>query len=33
MTRDMTRLSDTVYVTNDQDMTKLTDTFSVTNDQ
>ena len=29
----MTRLTDTLYVTNDQDMTRLSDNLSVTNEQ
>jgi hypothetical protein len=33
MTKDMTRLTDTLYVTNDQDMTRLSDNLSVTNEQ
>jgi stress response protein SCP2 len=33
MGRDVTRLTNTVSVTNDQDMTNLTKTLSVTNDQ
>jgi hypothetical protein len=33
MTRDMTRLTDAITVTDDQDMTSLYDTLSVTNDK
>jgi hypothetical protein len=33
MGMDVTRLTNTVSVTNDQDMTNLTNTLSVTNDQ
>ena len=33
MSRDMTRLTDALSVTDDQDMARLSDTLSVTNDQ
>ena len=33
ITKDMTRLTDTLFVTDNQDMTRLSDNVSVTNEQ
>ena len=33
MTKDMTRITDTLFVTDNQDMTRLFNIFSVTNEQ